>query len=227
LGSGSDCRFGQRIGTGSRRQAYRPVIALPSREPLTPPQHFLTEVVKGAMTPDWWNVRDKQRDVQPISASALIAHQISHVSSSATDGLEFIAGGSLPRTGPLPASRVDRSIVCGVFSVSSDEEGGFENDTLSILYDPSQPAGAVDPEDNTPDGFFGSLLSIPLLERNSASDQVISNSKISTISDALTQAPASAAVPADACSISVTGQALSFGERPTAWLSVARNAPGS
>jgi hypothetical protein len=114
-----------------------PVVALPSREPLTPPQLLFTGVVVGATTLDWWNVTDAQGKVQPISASKLVGHVVDHHPGSTTDEVEFIAGGSQPRSAPLPASRVDRSIVCGVFSVSSDEEGSFDNDTFSLRYDPS------------------------------------------------------------------------------------------
>ncbi|MEY9699512.1 hypothetical protein ABIE71_002255 [Bradyrhizobium diazoefficiens] len=188
-----------------------PVVALPSREPLTPPQHFFTGVVVGAETSNWWDAKDAQNNVLPISASSLINHQISHKLTSPTDALEFIAGGSAPHN--IPAGRIDRGMVCGVFSVSSDEEGSFENDLLSVLYDPSQAAGTIAPEDNNPDGFFGSLLSVPLLERNSVLNQVTESSNISIISDALKAASASSAVPTDACAISVDRQTLKFGKQ--------------
>ncbi len=187
-----------------------PVVALPSREPLTPPQHLFTGVVVGATTLDWWNVTDAQGKVQPISASKLVGHVIDHRPGSTTDELEFIAGGSQPRSAPPPASRVDRSIVCGVFSVSSDEEGSFDNDTFSLRYDPSLAPDDTPPEDNKPIGLFYDLVSIPVLENIPALKDITINANISTISAALTPAPVAAAVPSTASRISVKGPTLTI-----------------
>jgi hypothetical protein len=187
------------------------VVALPSREPVTQPQHFFTGIVKDTTKVNWWDQKDAQGKVKPISAVDLISHQISFVPPADANALEFVAGGSNPRTSPAPSSRVDRSIICGVFSVNSDEEGSFENDTFSILYDPVQKAGAVPPEDNRPDGLFASLLSTPLLERNSSLSQVTNVSNIDTISDALEPVLPSPPVPADATSLFVLGQEIKFG----------------
>ncbi|MCP1975659.1 hypothetical protein [Bradyrhizobium elkanii] len=187
-----------------------PVVALPSREPLTPPQHLFTGVVDGATTPEWWNVKDTHGNVLPISASQLVAHHISHHPSSTTDELAFIAGGSQPRSAPPPASRVDRSIVCGVFSVSSDEEGSFDNDTFSLRYDPALAPDEAPPEDNKPIGLFHDLVSIPVLENIPKLDEVTTNTNISLISAALSPALAATAVPSTACRISVKGSMLTI-----------------
>ncbi|MHB0773311.1 hypothetical protein ACYCVF_33065 [Bradyrhizobium sp. 1.29L] len=124
--------------------------------------------------------------------------------------MAFIAGGSQPRNAPPPASRLDRSIVCGVFSVSSDEEGSFDNDTFSLRYDPSLISDDAPPEDNKPVGLFHDLISIPVLENISTLREITINTNISMISAALTPAPLAPAVPSTTCRISVRGPTLTI-----------------
>jgi hypothetical protein len=100
--------------------------------------------------------------------------------------------------------------VCGVFSVNSDEEGSFENDSFSILYDPNQASDPIVVEDNNPVGFLDELISVPQLENNSTLDQVTTISNISTIMAALVAAPQPPALPSNRAQLRVSGQTINF-----------------
>jgi hypothetical protein len=173
-----------------------PIIALPSREPLTLPHHLFTGTVAGAGTPDWW----KSDDHRYISSQSLVGKppQITTVDASKQDGLLRVAGG--PGAGPsLPASRLDRCIVNAIFSVNSDEKGSFANDIFWLRYNPVPIPAAVESQDNTPNDFFEKLLSSSL-ENNEELDQVADQSNVVIMANAVVAAPA-ASPPQDVCTI--------------------------
>ena len=101
-----------------------------------------------------------------------------------------------------PLSRVDRRAICGVFTVTSDEEGSFQNDLFSVIYDPDAPSAATTNQANNPADFFKDLVSLLLLENNPSLDGVTNGSYITTVLNALVEAPSTPAPPADAYQIS-------------------------
>jgi hypothetical protein len=166
------------------------IIALPSREPLTLPHHLFTGTVAGADASDWWNSDDHRY----ISSQALVGKpaRIVTVGASRPEGLFRVAGGSA--AGPsLPASRLDRCIVNAIFSVDSDEEGSFSNDTFWVRYNSVPIPAAVESQDNTPNSFFEKLLSSSF-ENNEELFHVADASNVGVIGSAI-KAAATASLP--------------------------------